>query len=317
MKGYWIAAAAVGFIAWPLGSKSYAAGADPAQAKEQPVQQSQPSTSTKSPADAAKPQPATANPATGSAQNKNSFLLIELSKTLKASKLKPGDKVKAEVSQDVISHGKVIIPVETELVGHVTEVEVRSAENPESRLGFVFDRILLKHYHDVNFQAVVQAVSPPAQRRSRVDEPSQMLPPSMMVGGLRQGSPVMQGGRASSANNRGSNTATSSQPTTLGSASTDSTLQAPITVKQSPTTNASVGTSAAQLSTTTAASGSPMSIGMPQGITGLKGLSLTQGATANTPGPVVISHVDNVKLEAGTQILLRVMSVETPQAPGK
>ena len=60
-----------------------------------------------------------------------------------------------------------------------------------------------------------------------------------------------------------------------------------------------------------------MSIGMPQGVTGLKGLSLTPGATANTPGPVVVSHIDNVKLEAGTQILLRVMSVETPQAPAK
>ncbi|HEY7406062.1 MAG TPA: hypothetical protein VIB39_21230 [Candidatus Angelobacter sp.] len=315
MKSYWIAAAAVGFLAWPFGSKAYAAGAGPAQAKEPPAQQSQLSSST-TPKDSTKTQTAPANATTTSAQNKNSYLLIELSKTLKASKLKPGDKVKAEVSQDVVSHGKVIIPVETELIGHVTEVGVRSAENPESRLGFVFDRILLKHYHDVNLRAVVQAVSPPVQRRSRVDEPSQMLPPSMVVGDLRQGSsPAMQGGRASSANNRSSN-ATSSQPTSYGSSSSDPTLQAPVTVKQSPSTNANVGSSAAQLSTSKA-SGSSMSVGMPQGVTGLKGLSLTQGATADTPGPVVISHVDNVKLEAGTQILLRVVSVETPQTPAK
>ena len=52
-------------------------------------------------------------------------MLVELTKSLKAKKLKPGDKVKAEVAQDVVSHGKVIIPVETELIGHVTEVSVR------------------------------------------------------------------------------------------------------------------------------------------------------------------------------------------------
>jgi hypothetical protein len=317
MKSYWIAAAAVGLLAWPLGSKSYAAGGDPAQVKEQPAQQSQPSTSSMSSSDSSKMQAATANPAAGSAQNKNSYLLIELSKTLKANKLKPGDKVKAEVSQDVVSHGKIIIPAETELVGHVTEVGVRNAENPESRLGFVFDKILLKHYHDVSFKAVVQAVSPPVQRRSRVDEPSQMLPPSMVAGDLRsQGSPVMQGGRASSANNRSASTSGASQPSAMGSSSIDGTFQAPITVKQSPSTNTSVGTSAAQLSAPSS-SGSAMSVGMPQGVTGLKGLSLTPGATADTPGPVVISNIGNVKLEAGTQILLRVMSVETPQAPGK
>ena len=107
-------------------------------------------------------------------------MLVELSKTLKANKLKVGDKVKAEVSQDVVSHGKVIIPVETKLVGHVTEVSARDSAHPESRLGIVFDRILLKHFHDIDFEAVVQAVSQPVVRRSRVDEPSQMLPPSMM-----------------------------------------------------------------------------------------------------------------------------------------
>ncbi len=111
-------------------------------------------------------------------------MLVELSKGLKAKKLKVGDKVKAEVSQDVVSHGKVIIPVETKLVGHVTEVSPRDSAHPESRLGIVFDRILLKHFHDIDFEAVVQAVSQPVIRRSLVDEPSQMLPPSMIGGGI-------------------------------------------------------------------------------------------------------------------------------------
>jgi len=60
-----------------------------------------------------------------------------------------------------------------------------------------------------------------------------------------------------------------------------------------------------------------LSVGMPQGVRGLKGLSLSSGATPATPGPVIVSNTDNVKLEYGTQILLRVVSVEAPQAAAK
>ena len=73
-------------------------------------------------------------------------MLVELSKRLNSQKLKVGDKVKAEVSQDVVSHGKVIIPVETKLIGHVTEVSARDSGHPESRLGIMFDRILLNTF---------------------------------------------------------------------------------------------------------------------------------------------------------------------------
>jgi hypothetical protein len=59
-----------------------------------------------------------------------------------------------------------------------------------------------------------------------------------------------------------------------------------------------------------AGSGKPMSVGMPQGVTGIKGLSLSSAPSASTPGPVIVSDTMNVKLESGTQILLHVMSVE-------
>ena len=55
-----------------------------------------------------------------------------------------------------------------------------------------------------------------------------------------------------------------------------------------------------------------MSVGMPQGVFGLKGLSLTTAPSANTPGPVIVSNADNVKLDSGTQILLHVLRVELP-----
>lgn len=301
MKSYWIAATAL-LTAWPLGTE---ANASPHQAKtENPAQTVQPSFSrtVQSPtadggqASGTRPEVAassTAAPTPAVAKHDNSFLLVELSKGLKAKKLKPGDKVKAEVSQDVISHGKVIIPVETKLLGHVTEVQVRDAENHESRLGIVFDRILLKHY-DISFQGVVQAVSGPVIRRSRADEPSQMLPPA--TGMVPRG-----GGRAATSSSNGA-------APSAGAAT--SPLAAPVQVKQSPMTNAAGGASAAELKVSDGAK--PLSVGTPEGVIGIKGVALSKSPDNETPGPVIVSTSNDVKLESGTQILIRVLNVETP-----
>ena len=309
MKSYWIAAAVFMVTAWPC-SKAHAINVQQSPADGKP-QSSAPPANVKNSAQSevpAKPAEAAAGTVTPSAaaepvKPKGSYMLVELDKTLKAKKLKVGDKVKAEVSQDVISHGKVIIPVETKLVGHVTEVSVRDSAHPESRLGIVFDRILLKHYHDIDFQAVVQAVSEPVIRKSRVDQPSQMLPPSM-VGGVSRDAPSSVSGRgANSTSSRG----TSSSSRGGGSTSL-ATFQTPITVKQSPSTH--VDSAAALLETV--ANGKPMTIGMPQGVFGIKGLSLSTAPSASTPGPVIVSNIDNVKLDSGTQILLQVLKVEVP-----
>src|SRR5689334_7369979 len=224
MKSYWISAAVILLTAWPSSSTAYVAGQNQATSGDTPVQQAQGSAApandqssvqtsmaakTEVAPAAAVAAPASAAPApAANVQSKGSYMLVELTKGLTAKKLKPGDKVKAEVAQDVVSHGKVIIPVETELIGHVTEVCPHDSANPESRLGIVFDKILLKHFHDINFQAVVQAVAPPAPRPSRVDQPSQMLPPSMVVGARDNGTAPI-GGMSSAASRRGQASTTS------------------------------------------------------------------------------------------------------------
>ena len=50
----------------------------------------------------------------------------------------------------------------------------------------------------------------------------------------------------------------------------------------------------------------PMSAGMPLGVFGIKGLSLTPGPSSSTPGPVIVSNATDVKLEDGTQVLLKI-----------
>jgi hypothetical protein len=317
MKSYWIVATAVLLAVWPSSSQACVAGLSQSKAEDSQVQQTQPPNPSSVPqaSSATQAPPITANTtastkkaetksAVNAASQSSTYILVELNKSLKAKKLKPGDKVKATVSQDVLSHGKIIIPMDTELVGHVTEVRVRDDASTESRVGIVFDTIQLKHFHDINCKAVIQAVAAPAVRRSLVDEPSQMMPPSMSGGG---------GGGASSSGSRGALGGRSplGSPSAPPAASDPTSFQIPVSVKDSPTTNISGGSAAAQLDPASGSSGKPMSVGMPQGVTGLKGLSLSSTPSAETPGPVIVSNTGDVKLESGTQILLHVISVET------
>jgi hypothetical protein len=91
-----------------------------------------------------------------------SILYAELSKTVDAGKAKVGDPVSAVLLSDVLAHGKIVIRHDSKLVGHVTEVRPHNKEVPESRLGIVFDKIILKD-GEVSFQSLLLAIHP-AQR---------------------------------------------------------------------------------------------------------------------------------------------------------
>lgn len=230
-----------------------------------------------------------------------STLLAELSGSLKAKKLKPGDKVKAVLAQDILLRGKIVAKSESKLIGHVTEVKVRSADSPESRLGVVFEKILLKHHQQVEIAAVVQALAPPVFRRSRVDEPDQMMPPPMLSPVNSPNiNPVGRGTSSSSSGGRSAGNSTSA----LASAAAD--MGAVTTVQSNPGSNP--GDSVSNIRTV-AASTEPITGGTGMhGVYGLKDLSLKISTTHSNPGPVIVSTKSNVKLESGTQLVLLVVN---------
>src|ERR1041385_9476877 len=95
MKSYWIGGAAVIVAGGPSSSKAYMAGMDQMKAEEKPVQQAatgntsptaQVSTPTPSSAAIIKSGAASAPGATTNAQNKGSFLLVEVRKNLQGNK---------------------------------------------------------------------------------------------------------------------------------------------------------------------------------------------------------------------------------------
>jgi hypothetical protein len=234
------------------------------------------------------------------------FLIAEFNGGLNAGKLKPGDKVKATLTADLLVHGKIIAPEESRLMGHVTEARPQTSSEPESRLGIVFDKLLLSHHKELHFVAMVYLLEPPSNRPSRVDRPSQMLPPSLMGAGSSQNNspgPVSRGNTG--AVNRGTTTTTTTPASAIGSMTTGT---SPIVVTSTPGGIAGDKNVPAKLPETQSASNPPASAakGIKPGVYHIKNIALGP-RDAKTPGFVIVSKQSTVKLEDGTQVVLMVM----------
>lgn len=212
-------------------------------------------------------------------------LIVELSKSLNAKKLQPGDKVTAKVIQAVVINGKVVIPRGSKLVGNVTETKVRSKEDPESRLGIIFGKAFMKNGAELPMGAVVQALGPTP--RSLVDQPDPMLPPQL---GPRNTSnvpsPLGSGRNTVTTAGRGAQ-GTSSSPQNISSSLSPSASRGTIP-------NPKEGIQENGM----------LSVGS-RGVYRLPGLSLKFTGTSQIP--VVTSLRDDVKLQSGIQMVLRVM----------
>ena len=214
-----------------------------------------------------------------------SYILAEFSQSLNAKKLKPGDPIRAQVSQDVLAHGKIVIPAESTLVGHVTEVKASQKEDRPSRLGIVFDKVLLKHHVELALRGVIHALAPPAFRRSRVDETNPLLPDPASGRGT---GPIVS---------------TTIPPPYGASRSTHPDTSLPSNSFPDP----SRMDSNADYSSPRAASSPALSIGTRLGVFGIKDLTLIPGSDGDNEGPVICSQKDNVKLDNRVQVLVKVI----------
>jgi hypothetical protein len=85
----------------------------------------------------------------------------ELSKSLDAKKAKVGDKFEAKTTMDMLSQGKIVIPRNSKIEGHVTSAKLHTKDSPDSALGIAFDRILIRNGRELPMQASIQAIAPP------------------------------------------------------------------------------------------------------------------------------------------------------------
>ena len=165
---------------------------------------------------AAQSQPANPQEQTGATQTNSdsvgsfhpgagTIIVAELLKNLETKKLAVGESIECRVTQDLLYQGKIIIPHNARVLGRVTEAVASSKEQPESRLGLVFEKVILKDKRELSFQypAVIVAVAPPMRRgyvsTTRPDE----MPVQMQKGTSSGGSVV--GALSSNSNLAGAN----------------------------------------------------------------------------------------------------------------
>ena len=201
-----------------------------------------------------------------------STIPVTLEKGVDAHKNKAGDKVIARTTENVKSEGHVLIPRGSQIIGRVTEAKGRSTEAPESVLGIIFDRAVLKDGRELPLALTIQAIAPARSETS--SDPSDM--PRM--------TPATAGGLGG-----GSDLGPMSDP----NAGVPGRIHSPN----------SVYVSDGQL---TLSGGLTPSC---HGVLGIDGLALAPEST-NSPssrGSLIISERHNVHLYARTQMMLRVL----------
>jgi hypothetical protein len=221
-------------------------------------------------------QPAATSPAPSSATPRlapGSVIPVQLTKSIDAKKAKTGDQVEAKVTQDMkTGNGEIIVPKDTKVIGRVTEAQARSKEQKESQVGIAFDRAVMKVGGDVNLPMSIQAIIAPsylsANNSSGGESPGQ------------QQSAGSASGMSQNSNGRAGNMGGSQAPPTASPSAVP--------------TEGKTGNGAHEPIT-----------GNTQGVLGIPDTTLSN-ATSAAQGSVVTSEKNNVKLESGTMMLLRV-----------
>lgn len=225
-------------------------------------------------------QPGQSTPANGNqAQAKTmkiapgSVIPVQLAKTVDAKKAKTGDEVVATVTQDMKANsGEVLVPKDTKIIGHVTEAQARNKEQKQSELGIAFQQAVVKG-NQMQLPMSIQAVIVP-QNNSAEPGPQEQGP-SPSAGNPSSGS---MGGK----------------PGSSGGASSQS---------QAGRDNAPQGGAAdngAQSGTR------PPITANTQGVIGMSDVKLEAASQNSQQGSVLTSEKNNVKIEKGTMMLLKV-----------
>jgi len=212
-----------------------------------------------------------------------STIQATLAKPVDARKNKAGDEVVAKTTEDVKSNGQVVVPKGSKIIGHVTEVKARGKGESDSAVGIAFDRATLKDGREMPLSASIQAIARSEQNASAAMMGDEGAMAGGSAGGMSSGRTGASGGMIGGAT-RTAGAATGTVTNTVGSAAGGT------------VNGAGSAASMARISSNS------------QGVIGLKGLSLNAEAANSTQGSVISSNSQNVHLDSGTRLVLRVSS---------
>ena len=198
------------------------------------------------------------------------IIRAELSKSVDAKKAKVGDEIIAKTMDDFLSDKNLeLAPRGSRVLAHVTAASPHQGESP-SRLGIAFDKIVLKNGTEVPLKASIQAIGWPETNTAAVIEPGGGAGNS----GAGAASPMASAGSVRNGGN---------QPVPGGNS--------PGNMNTTGASNPEPPGGNRQLTPTS------------EGVVGMSGVSLSTGAAQDS---VLSSFKHNVKLDSGTQMILRV-----------
>ncbi len=228
-----------------------------------------------------------AAPQTGPALAPGTVLGAELSKGVDAKKAKVGQEVVAKAVADLRdTNGNLVIPRGARLVGHVTQAQAASKDQPQSSLGIIFDKVEAKRGNEsreIGLHAGIQALAKPEPSPlAQQQEPEGSSGPAGGGGAPMGGSqPGMGGGGRNSGGMGGSSMPQQRQGSDMGGP-----MGGPMGQQ--------------------AGGGAPALNANSHGVIGIPNLTLSPQASP-TEGSVISSSRGNVKLDSGTMLVLRVI----------
>lgn len=225
------------------------------------------------------------SPAAGQAQPSStpriapgSVIPVQLTKTIDAKKVKTGDEVVAKVTQDMKTQsGEVLVPKDTKVIGHVTEAQARNKEQKQSELAISFDQAVMNG-NSVQLPMSIQAIIG-EQNNNNVN--SGGAPAGSDTGAApNSGAGMPAGGGAS---HGGAMAGSTPPPTASPSTQTGGT----------PPPESQSGNNPR-----------PVINAQTQGVIGISNMTLAPAK--GNQGSLMTSEKNNVKLESGTMLLLKV-----------
>ncbi len=199
---------------------------------------------------------------------KVSTVFAVLTKTVESKSATVDQELILRTINDVMVNGKMIIPKGSKLVGHVSEVATKGKDEPQSVLAIIIDKAVETGGREIPLQAIIAAVAAP--RSSLSSDPT--------YGMMHSNEPKMIGSGAANA----ASTGTVSSNSRAGSTAAVATADLKGRMDEASLLNEN-----------------------SQGAVGYEDLSISWHLMVSPPITVFASKGKNVKLEAGTQMLLR------------
>ncbi len=206
-----------------------------------------------------------------------STVFAVLTKSVESKSATVGQELTLRTISDVVVDGRVVIPRNSKLLGHVTEVVTRGKNEPQSVLALVVDKAIRPDGSDVPVQAIIAAVAAPQDKSLSADA---------TYGMMHSNEQKMSGSTPGTAASSGSLSASSKTSSTaaIATAELKGRMDETSVLKEDS-----------------------------QGVIGYEDLSLSWHLMAPPPVTVISGKVKNVKLESGTQMLLRMSPPRPPR----